>query len=117
MSIAEECHLKTKELYELVQSESFDDSVRDDVMDRLDQLLDERQLLLDQFTPPFSNEEKQLGQEIIEWNRVIESKLTSFQQLIQRDINGLSKKKSSVNKYVNPYESMQHDGMFYDKKK
>jgi flagellar protein FliT len=117
MSVAEECHLKTKQLYELVQNESFDDTVRDDVIERLDQLLDERQLLLDQFTPPFSNDEKQLGQEILSWNRVIDSKLISFQQAVQRDINGLSMKKKSVNKYVNPYESMQHDGMFYDKKK
>jgi flagellar protein FliT len=117
MSVAEECHRKTKELYDLVQSESFNDSVRDDVIERLDQLLDERQLLLDQFKPPFSDDEKKMGLEILEWNRVIESKLSSFQQAIQRDINGLSKKKSSVNKYVNPYESMQHDGMFYDKKK
>jgi flagellar protein FliT len=117
MSVAEECHRKTKELYDFVQGASFIDSNRDEVMERLDQLLDERQLLLDQFKPPFSDNEKKMGLEILEWNRVIESKLTSFQQMIQRDINGLSKKKSSVNKYLNPYESMQHDGMFYDKKK
>jgi flagellar protein FliT len=117
MSVTVECHSKTKELYDLVKGASFEDAVRDKVMERLDRLLDERQLLLDQFKPPFSNNEKKMGLEILEWNRVIESKLTSFQQMIQRDINGLSKKKSSVNKYVNPYESMQHDGMFYDKKK
>jgi flagellar protein FliT len=117
MSVTEECHRKTKDLYDLVKGASFDDPVRDEVMERLDQLLDERQLLLDQFKPPFSDDEKKLGMEILEWDRVIESKLTSFQQAIQRDINGLSKKKSSINKYVNPYESMQHDGMFYDKKK
>ena len=75
-----------------------------------------REKLLTDVKGPYTEEEKQLGQEIIKRNAVINLKLRSLKEAIQKDMTSLTKKKDSVDKYVNPYASMQVDGVFYDKK-
>ncbi|WP_335871570.1 flagellar protein FliT [Bacillus sp. 2205SS5-2] len=113
MSAIKECYQLTKKLYDLVKSEGE----RESKIDHLTSLLDERESILTAIQPPFTGDEKKLGQQIVLMNKVIESEMQSVKTAIDRDRNGLNKKKTSVQKYVNPYESLQYDGMFYDKKK
>jgi flagellar protein FliT len=109
------CHSITKQLKEAVEEVVAGN--RDSVIEKIDKLLTERQSLLGRIQPPFSKDEQVLGKQMMTWNQEIDRKLILLRTEIKRDMNGLTKKKTSAQKYMNPYENMQHDGMFYDKKK
>lgn len=114
MTSVRECYNLTKELQQVLQTVTTEN--RDEVIEKIEVLLGKRDSILDQLKPPFTDEEKKLGKEMINMNVEINTKLNVLKSTIQRDINGLSKKKSSVKKYTNPYESVNFDGMFYDKR-
>jgi flagellar protein FliT len=109
------CHSITKQLKEAVEEVASGN--RDSVIGKIETLLTERQILLGSIKPPFTEDEQMLGKQIMAWNQEIDRKLIRLRTEITRDLNGLTKKKTSAQKYTNPYENLQHDGMFYDKKK
>ncbi|MEG9295772.1 flagellar protein FliT [Mangrovibacillus sp. Mu-81] len=115
MSTVMLCHSITKHLKEAVDEVAAGN--RDYVIEKIDNLLKERQSLLGSIQPPFTEDEQVLGKQMMAWNQEIDRKLILLRTEIKRDMNGLTKKKTSAQKYTNPYENMQHDGMFYDKKK
>jgi flagellar protein FliT len=115
MTAVQHCYDLTKNLLQAAQS--INEENRDNVIGKIEELLEKRQVILEQIKPPFSNEEKELGQEIVKMNRTLDTKLSLLSNDIKRDMNGLNKKKVSAKKYTNPYESVNFDGMFYDKKK
>jgi flagellar protein FliT len=109
------CHSITKQLKQAIEGVAA--GSRESVIEKIEKLLEERQSLLGSIKPPFSSDEQLLGKEMMEWNQEIDRKLILLRTEIKRDMNGLTKKKSSAQRYTNPYQSLQHDGMFYDKKK
>jgi flagellar protein FliT len=109
------CHSITKQLKEAVEEVAAGN--RDSVIGKIEKLLTERQSLLGSIKPPFTEDEQVIGKQMMAWNQEIDRKLVLLRTEIKRDMNGLTKKKTSAQKYTNPYENMQHDGMFYDKKK
>lgn len=113
MSAVRACHAATKMLYDLIRIPVEDEDER---IAEIEQLLAEREAVLLDIKPPFSQEEQQLGQEMVQWNKSIDAYLKKVKYDIQRNITGLTKKKDSVEKYVNPYSSVLPDGMFYDKR-
>ncbi|KAB7706503.1 flagellar protein FliT [Bacillus aerolatus] len=113
MSAVKACYEVTEKLFQLVIHPPAD---RDEAVAAIEELLEKRQALLAGIQPPFKEEEQRLGREMVERNAVIDSQLRKLKEAIQKDMQGLTKKKDSVNKYVNPYASMQLDGVFYDKK-
>jgi flagellar protein FliT len=113
MSAVNACFAVTDRIYQLIKKPGGD---RDEFVACIDQLLDQRQALLTEIHPPFTPEEQQLGQEMIRRNAVIDAYFKKIKEDIQKDMQGLSKKKESVDKYVNPYASVGTGSMFYDKK-
>lgn len=95
---------------------SVNEENRDDVIARAEDMLEQREIILQQLNPPFSNEEQQMGKQLIEQQSELDQLLQALKNQIQKDMNGLNKKKTSVHKYVNPYEALQNDGAFYDKR-
>ncbi|QPC47501.1 flagellar protein FliT [Mangrovibacillus cuniculi] len=93
------------------------DKERTETIEEVNRLLTLRQELLPSLQPPFTAEEKEIGQKIVKMNQSIDTNLSEWKLSIQRDINGFSKKKTSITKYADPYRNVQFDGMFYDKKK
>lgn len=116
MGAVHECAILTKRLYELVLRGDKNQD-RDAIIGKVESLLHEREQLLPAITPPFTEEEKQLGRKIVEMNKTIDKGLKKIKTEIQADIAGTKKKKTSAQKYVNPYESLVTDGIYYDKKK
>ncbi|MGE7670061.1 flagellar protein FliT [Peribacillus sp. NPDC097077] len=108
-------HDVTIELLTVLQDQTIVE--RDERIDRIMQLLDQREELLSQIQPPFSAEELQLGRQSMRLNQQVDQLLLLQKQEIQRDIKELNQKKKTSNKYTNPYENLSTDGMFYDKKK
>ncbi|MBM7585881.1 flagellar protein FliT [Bacillus pakistanensis] len=115
MSAVQQCYDITKELFILV--DKVDSEYRDQVIEKVEALLERRGSLLKSIQAPFPEEEKAQGVQIVRWNTKIDQKLVLLRTDIKRDMNGLNKKKTSVKKYTNPYDSLQFDGMFYDKRK
>jgi flagellar protein FliT len=90
---------------------------RDEKIGWIEGALEERDQLMKEVQPPYSEGEKALGKKLLDLNIRLSQLLQKEKALIQKDIKGLSIKKESNNKYVNPYQSMATDGMFYDKRK
>ncbi|WP_370295151.1 flagellar protein FliT [Rossellomorea marisflavi] len=112
MGAVHQCHDITNQLKVLLDGEGE----RDSKIESIENLLNQREPLLSSITPPYSLEEQSLGKEIVFWNKQIDQKLVELKIDIKRDMNGVSKTKTTVQRYTNPYESMQTDGMFYDKR-
>ncbi|WRP06156.1 flagellar protein FliT [Rossellomorea aquimaris] len=109
------CYTITKQLKEAL--EKVNDENREATIEEVETLLEKRQSVLGTVKPPYTQDEQELGKQMIAWNQQIDRQLAQLRLEIKRDMNGLTKKKTSVLKYSNPYESLQYDGMFYDKKK
>jgi flagellar protein FliT len=109
------CYTITKQLKEAF--EQVTDENRESTIEEVESLLEKRQSVLGTIKPPYTQDEQKLGKQMIAWNHQIDRQLSQLRLEIKRDMNGLTKKKTSVQKYSNPYESLQYDGMFYDKKK
>jgi flagellar protein FliT len=117
MSVVEQLHHITKEFYESIVCKNVKKDERDGWIEALERFLQDRENLLANIQPPFTEEEKRLGAEIVQFNQKIDEKLKQVKQDIQLDIRNLKKTKESTNKYLNPYQSLSMDGMFYDKRK
>jgi flagellar protein FliT len=105
-----ECTLQLTQLFEAHQE-------RDEKILQIEELLAQRETLLKDMSGPYSDEEKELGKQILILNEKLDEYLKKEKVEIQIDINNLNKKKESNNKYANPYENVSTDGMFYDKRK
>lgn len=106
----------TKELHSMI-TESIRQDKRDEAIEKIAGLLDEREQLIKEVQPPYTEEERKLGAEIIQMNVYIDEKLEALKSEIKLDLTSLKKRKLSTTKYVNPYNSGPADGMFFDKKK
>jgi flagellar protein FliT len=106
----------TKWLADLL-CEPVSNEKRDEVIARIEQLLEEREPLLAQLPSSFTEEEQQIGREILALNQTIDAKFLELKRAIQRDLQRTKQTKTVVKHYNHPYESLSIDGMFYDKKK
>ncbi|WP_299093528.1 flagellar protein FliT [uncultured Metabacillus sp.] len=117
MSSIEKVYGITKQLFELMSHPVIKDT-RDDVIQRITSMLDHREELLKEVQPPFTENDKRAFEQIVAWNKVINTKFTDLKQQIQLDMVQLKRAKSSKQQYVNPYQHVStSDGMFYDKRK
>lgn len=90
---------------------------REDVIDEISFLLEEREKFLKELKKPNNEHEKQIGKQVIKWNIIINEKLDQIKSQVQKDIMNLKKTKATNKHYVNPYKDVTiSDGMFYDKR-
>jgi flagellar protein FliT len=104
----------TIELIQILQSPQGE---RNEKITKVEELLDKREVLMKELVPPYTPEEMELGKQLVELNSRFEQLLKTEKVSIQKDIKNLQAKKESNTKYVNPYQNLSTDGMFYDKRK
>lgn len=102
-------------LHDVVHQEVPKDH-RETQIEQITELLDERQQLLGQLKPPYNEEERQLGFEIVKLNEAIDQQLDKLFHDIKMDIKQVRVQKVKTTKYSNPYESLATDGIFFDKR-
>jgi len=102
----------TLDLIRLLQNETD----RDKKIQQTDELLNQREVLMNSIKPPYNDSENEMGAQLLKLEPVLSQLLKKEKLEIQKDLKELSKKKESTNKYTNPYASVQTDGMFYDKR-
>lgn len=115
MSSVEEVYRLSREFYEEIILPTPKNE-RDSLILKINEFLAKRASLLKKMESPYSAEETQLGKQIIDYNEKIQEKLTAIKQEIHQDILITKNKKKNAAKYINPYENLINDGIYYDKK-
>ncbi len=116
VSVVKEYYEETTKLLAFLKKASASQE-RDQRIEYIQIALDKRQKLIEQMKPPYSEEEEKIGKQCIDIEKEIQGLLQSEKVLIQKDIVSFSKRKQTRERYVNPYKSLNYDGMFYDKRK
>lgn len=117
MGVVRDVWLVTKELLETVTA-PWSSEEREERLKAVEELLRRRGELLGALRPPYSEEERALGRDIVAWNRDIEERLKAVQDEIRRDLRAAEAKRRANARYVHPYEQpLSLDGMFYDKRR
>lgn len=93
-----------------------DEEKRDAVIEKIEKVLDERDLLQSQITQPFTAEEDEFGTELIRLEKEVQTSLDHFTNEIRTNISQSQAKKENMNNYVNPYGKMSQDGAYFDSK-
>lgn len=115
MTAIQECYNLTHEIIDILRAR--DENNRDDVIQKVEDFLEQREQLLESIKGPYSDEDQILGEQLVLLGKQLDVLLMNVKQEIQKDINKHNQKKKSVNQYANPYATLQNDGYFYDKRK
>jgi len=111
METLKQCYALTKELIDLLKGEQEVD------LAKVDLLLEKRQACLSLLKAPVTENEKKLGQALLQQDKELLALLNKEKIFIQKELRDLKHKKQSNQKYINPYQSLHTDGVFYDKRK
>ncbi|MEV9640551.1 hypothetical protein ABZ756_07615 [Mammaliicoccus sciuri] len=97
-------------------TEKVDESQRDEVITKIEGLLDDREKLQPHIAEPFTDEERDAGQELMQLEKEVLTNLARFMKDIRTNISESQAKKENINSYTNPYGKMIQDGAYYDTK-
>ncbi|MCM3216277.1 flagellar protein FliT [Niallia taxi] len=111
MEAIKQCYAITQELIGYLKGDGEKES------DMIGGLLDQRKAALTLLKKPTTENEKKLGAALLQQDKELLELLHAEKRSIQQDIKELKLKKNSNQKYVNPYQSLQTDGIYYDKRK
>lgn len=114
VSAINEFYKVTVELVRLLENSQVE---RDVKILQVEALMAQRETLMSRIFPPYTQEETEVGRNLIQLNAKVEQLLLKEKISIQKDIKALQFKKESSSKYANPYQGFSSDGMFYDKRK
>jgi flagellar protein FliT len=89
---------------------------RDETIEYIQQFLNNREKIISQIISPSSDEERQLGVEVVEMQEEIDRIFHSMQYEIKKDLATQQKKGEKLIQYVNPYKSLTNVSAFFDKK-
>ena len=90
---------------------------REGVINELNALIAERGKWMDQLNPPYTDEEKVLGEKIYSLNIGIESKMQQLFSDLKVEMKQVQKQKKTKESYTNPYKNVHtSDGTFMDSK-
>ncbi|PIC62930.1 hypothetical protein CSV79_14320 [Sporosarcina sp. P13] len=93
-----------------------EEAKRDEVIEQIEKVLDDRDKLQPQIAQPFSAAEQKAGQELMALEKEVQLNLTRFMNIIRTNISQSQAKKEHINSYTNPYSNMMQDGAYYDTK-
>jgi flagellar protein FliT len=105
----------TKNLFDHV-SAGLPKEEREPYIERLNELLDQRQAIMDKLPATHSEDEQRVGQMIVKMNETIEPQLVRQFEEIKHNLSMMKKKKEKNVQYANPYQTLSADGMYFDKK-
>lgn len=107
----------TKELDDLLD-QPVTRTNREAIIQQLNELIEKRGKYINKLSPPFSDEEKKIGQTIIRLNKTIQHNMQKLFNGLKVEMKQVKKQKRSNQSYTNPYEKVRSlDGMFLDQKK
>ncbi|TMN21350.1 flagellar protein FliT [Lentibacillus cibarius] len=108
----------TTNLLHDVLTEAMETKNREKNIERINELVEYRGELLQQVVPPFTDDEKRLGKQLILLNEQVQEKMDTLFTTLKQEMKQMKKQKKSNRTYIDPYEHVKTiDGMFLDSKK
>lgn len=90
---------------------------RESVIEKVDQLIQQREEQIQAIKPPYSEEEIEIGQKIVRLNEEIKVKMDRIYDDVKGDMKRVKQKKELNRSYINPYGQIKTtDGMYLDSK-
>ncbi|TFJ93308.1 flagellar protein FliT [Lentibacillus salicampi] len=106
----------TKQLDNLLD-EAVHAKNRDAIIEQVNHLIETRGKHLNAIDPPFTEEERKLGESLVVLNEQIQDKLNQLFNDLKLEMKQMKKQKKSNRSYINPYENVKTaDGVFMDSK-
>ncbi|HLR08884.1 MAG TPA: flagellar protein FliT [Bacillota bacterium] len=107
----------TKQL-EQVLDQPVNPQNRESIISAINTLVEKRSACIKKLVPPYTEDEKQLGRDIVQRNEWIQARMNTIFDELKQEMKQINKQKSSKQSYTNPYKHVQTmDGMFVDRKK
>jgi len=117
MNRLEKLYKITKQL-KIVVSQQITAENREQVIQTINQLVEQRGMYMKEIVPPYTEAEKAMGEELIIINKQIQDQLDKLFEGLKKEMRQIKKQKKSNQSYINPYKKVQTmDGMFLDQKK
>ncbi|MBU5467789.1 flagellar protein FliT [Virgibacillus sp. MSJ-26] len=114
---------RLEELYEATQqletllSKDVNVNNREQVIEKINTLVEKRGKYMEDLVPPYSESEKAMGEKLLVLNHHIQEKLNVLFEDLKDEMKQVKKQKKSNQSYSNPYKKMEAiDGMFMDLK-
>ncbi|RKQ35571.1 flagellar protein FliT [Oceanobacillus halophilus] len=91
---------------------------REDSINKVHELLHARAKCMEQLESPFTEEEKEIGKELVTLNKDIQTMMNKLSTELKSEMKQVKRQKKTNQSYINPYRNVQvMDGMYMDKKK
>jgi len=118
VNLVEQIYQVTMQLFQHLQQEPKEED-RDVYIATIQSFLDQREKLIDELKEKtsYTDEEKDLGRKIVDYNHSIDLMLERFYRLIEADVRHISERKKIHQRYNVPNQGYSIDGMFFDKRK
>lgn len=115
MDLLQDLYDITVEMLHVLQA--IDETERDKTIEKIDQLILQRDQMIKKLQAPYTDEEIETGQKVIQLNEQIKQKMGLLYENIKDDMKQVKQKKELNRSYINPYGSIQTtDGMYVDRK-
>lgn len=115
MGAVREFHDATVRLLQILEEHA--EKEREDKLNELEVLLDQREKSLKKIKPPFTKDDEELVKKTFALNDRLLELLKKEKDAIEKDMNRLKKRRKTNKIYINPYASLQGiEGAYYDKK-
>ena len=90
---------------------------RDALIERVNGLVQQRDIMIQKLQQPYSEEELVIGRKIVKMNEQIKQQMNQLYEMIKADMKQVQKKKNQNYSYLKPYGNLKtSDGMYMDNK-
>lgn len=98
-------------------NKSIEEKNREELITLLPEKMAERETLIQALSPPYTSEEKQKMQEVLDLDKIIQEKMQHVFQALKSEMRYAKQQKQSTKKYLDPYRQVAtNDGSYWDKK-
>ncbi|HLS20566.1 MAG TPA: hypothetical protein VK056_02755 [Bacillota bacterium] len=107
----------THELLNLFNEKQLEKN-REQFIEQMNDLIERREKYIQKLSPPYTDDEIKIGQQVVKMNEQITEKMLQLQNNLKKEMQQMNKSKQSTQFYVNPYKDVRTiDGMYLDQKK
>lgn len=116
MNQLNELYQTTIELKAVLEREITSEK-RKEIIEEINKLVEQRRAEMSEITAPYTEYEKQLGQDIVLLNTTIEKEMNQLFEDLKQEMRQVKKQKDTNRSYINPYGKMTStDGVYVDSK-
>jgi hypothetical protein len=116
MNVVDNLDKVTTHLLTLLDGPFPAEKERDVLLEEIDKALQIRDSLLQRLSPPFSEEEMELGKKVTVASQQVTPKLEAFHKQLKQEWAQIQQSKKTAKAYGQAYNSPTADGMYYDKR-